>query len=230
MAFNILQENIKILQNLSTHTSDVTCCDFAPNYTLITGSSDKTVRVWKWLPGSGYTENSYSPLRGHKYGVTCVRVSPQGSMLASTSIDGTAVLWNLHSGAKIHTMVQMNGDAIRVCRFAPDSSVLVTAGDNGAICIWDLVHRSLIRTIFHHEGTTQSLAFTPDTQFLISACSLEVIRVWSMQDLIDTANDNTCTSLAVVDNAHDLGILCIDVSGVIIADGINIFLTMSILF
>lgn len=45
-----------------------------------------------------------------------------------------------------------------------------------------------------------------------------------MQDLIDTVNDNTCTSLAVVDNAHDLGILCIDVSSIIIADGIDSFI------
>uniref|UniRef100_A0A1Y1JZX4 WD repeat, SAM and U-box domain-containing protein 1 n=2 Tax=Photinus pyralis TaxID=7054 RepID=A0A1Y1JZX4_PHOPY len=216
MALVILSENVHVVQTLTRHTSDVTCCDFAPNFTLITGSSDKTVRVWKWVPQSGYEENSYSPLRGHKYGVTCVRVSPQGSMLVSTSIDGTAVLWNLHAGTKIHTMVQMNGDAIRVCRFAPDSSVLVTAGDNGAICIWDLVHRSLTRTIFHHEGTTQALAFTPDSQYLISACSLEVISVWSMQDILETAGEDSCSSLAVIDNAHDLGILCMDISPVIL--------------
>lgn len=37
-------------------------------------------------------------------------------MLASASVDGTAVLWNLHSTRKLYTMVQVNGDAIRVCR------------------------------------------------------------------------------------------------------------------
>ncbi|KAF5304797.1 hypothetical protein FQR65_LT07814 [Abscondita terminalis] len=218
MAFTITPENIHVVQTLNKHASDVTCCDFAPNFTLITGSSDKTVRVWRWLPGSGYVEHSYSPLKGHKYGVTCVRVSPQGSMLASTSIDGTAVLWNLHTGTRIHTMVQMNGDAIRVCRFAPDSSVLVTAGDNGAVCIWDLIHRSLTRTIFHHEGTTQALAFTPDSQYLISACSLEIISIWCMQEVLETAGDGACLPLAVIDNAHDLGILCMDISSVIISD------------
>lgn len=82
---------------------------------------------------------------GHKYGVTYVKVSPQGSMLISSSIDGTAILWNLHSSNKIHTFTQVNGDAIRICKFSPDSTVIVTGGDNGAICIWDLVHKSLIR-------------------------------------------------------------------------------------
>lgn len=79
--------------------------------------SDKTVRIWDWVPGSGYVERSDSPLRGHKYQVTCVRISPQGAMLASASVDGTAILWNLQLGVKLYTMVQVNGDAIRVCRW-----------------------------------------------------------------------------------------------------------------
>ena len=42
-------------------------------------------------------------------------------------------------------MVQVGGEAVRVCRFSPDSTLLATAGDNGQVCIWDLVHRNLIR-------------------------------------------------------------------------------------
>ncbi|CAH0551749.1 unnamed protein product [Brassicogethes aeneus] len=210
MSINI--QNVKILQTLRVHTSDVSTCDLAPNFTLVTGSSDKTVRIWDWVPGSGYVQRVTSPLRAHKYQVTCVRISPQGSLFASASVDGTAVLWNLHFSKKLFTMTQVNGDSIRVCSFAPDSSILVTAGDNGAICVWDLVHKSLIRTLIQHEGTTQSLAFTPDSQYLVSACTLQVVRVWYVQDLVDTTNDTNCTSVAKLDNALDMGVFCIDVS------------------
>jgi WD40 repeat protein len=86
------------------------------------------------------------------------------------------------------------------------------------VCIWDLVHRSLIRTIFEHEGTTQSLAFTPDSQYLISACSLEVLRVWYVQDLVDTTSDTACNPIAKCDNAHDLGVFCVDVNKTISVD------------
>lgn len=41
--------------------------------------SDKTVRVWRWVAGSGYREEPFSPLLGHRYGVTSVRVSPKVS-------------------------------------------------------------------------------------------------------------------------------------------------------
>lgn len=124
----------------------------------------------------GYEEASFSPLMGHKYGVTCVKVSPQSTMLASASIDGTTQLWNLrvkylndllylilslfldilinssdHSfliqtGSKIHTMVQVGGESVRTCKFSPDSTNLVTAGDNGQVCLWDLIRRTLIRS------------------------------------------------------------------------------------
>ncbi|KAK9723454.1 U-box domain [Popillia japonica] len=215
VAMTLPCDHVKILQRLPAHTSDVTSCDFAPNFNLVTGSSDKTIKIWEWIPSKGYVQRDFSPLRGHKYGVTCVKVSPQGSMLATASVDGTAVLWNLHSGTKIYTMTQVNGDAIRVCRFAPDSSILATGGDNGAICFWDLIHRSLIRTLFNHEGTTLGLAFTPDAMYAISGCTLEILNVWSMQDVGDTTKDDLCEPVASQDNSHDLGVMCVDASPLI---------------
>lgn len=61
---------------------------------------DKRVRVWEWQPGTGYVEAYFSPLMGHKYGVTSVKVSPQSTMLATSSIDGTTLLWNLRVSFK----------------------------------------------------------------------------------------------------------------------------------
>ncbi|XP_066142356.1 WD repeat, SAM and U-box domain-containing protein 1-like isoform X2 [Euwallacea fornicatus] len=212
MLNGVIGRNASVLKNLKGHTSDVNYCDFAPNFTLVTGSSDKTIRIWDWINGSGYVERQQSPLRAHKYQVTCVRVSPQGSMMASASVDGNALLWNLHSLTKLYTMTQVNGDPIRVCSFSPDSTLLVTAGDNGAVCIWDLVHKILIRTLFEHEGTTLGLSFTPDSQFLITACSLEVVKVWHVQDLIDTTTENSCCPLMRLDNIHDMGVFSIDIS------------------
>lgn len=75
------------------------------------------------------------------------------------------------------------------------------------------------RTIFEHEGTTQSLAFTPDSQYLVTACSLEFIRVWYVQDLMDTTNEEPCIPIAKLDNAHDMGVFCVDISKHIKFDG-----------
>ncbi|XP_031788789.1 WD repeat, SAM and U-box domain-containing protein 1 isoform X1 [Nasonia vitripennis] len=206
--------DVQILQTLTTHTSDVNAVDFAGESILVTGSGDKRVRVWEWQPGAGFTEASFSPLLGHKYGVTSVKVSPQLTMLASASIDGTTQLWNLRSGTKIHTMVQAGGEAVRICRFSPDSSLLVTAGDNGQVCLWDLVRRTLIRCFQKHEGAIQSLSFTPDSNWLLTSCTLGVLQLFCCNEIIEScpSREQDLTVFAQVDDAHDLGVVCCDFS------------------
>ncbi|EZA49221.1 WD repeat, SAM and U-box domain-containing protein [Ooceraea biroi] len=207
--------DVQALQTLTVYTSDVNSVDFAGDCVLVTGSGDKRVRVWEWQPGIGYVEAYFSPLIGHKYGVTSVKVSPQSTMLATSSIDGTTLLWNLRTGTKIHTMVQTSGEAVRVCRFSPDSTLLATAGDNGQVCIWDLVHRNLIRQCFQkHEGAVQSVSFSPDSNWLITSCTLGVLKLFSTAELIDTCapSNQDITELASIDDAHDMGVVCCDFS------------------
>ncbi|XP_011630777.1 WD repeat, SAM and U-box domain-containing protein 1-like isoform X1 [Pogonomyrmex barbatus] len=206
--------DVQALQTLAVYTSDVNSVDFAGDCILVTGSGDKRVRVWEWQPGTGYVEAYFSPLMGHKYGVTSVKVSPQSTMLATSSIDGTTLLWNLRTGTKIHTMVQVGGEAVRVCRFSPDSTLLATAGDNGQVCIWDLVHRNLIRCFQKHEGAVQSLSFSPDSSWLITSCTLGVLKLFSTAELIDTctSSNQDIVELVSIDDAHDMGVVCCDFS------------------
>ncbi|KYM78707.1 WD repeat, SAM and U-box domain-containing protein 1 [Atta colombica] len=212
--------DVQALQTLTVYTSDVNSVDFAGDCILVTGSGDKRVRVWEWQPGNGYVEAYFSPLMGHKYGVTSVKVSPQSTMLATSSIDGTTLLWNLRTGTKIHTMVQVGGEAVRVCRFSPDSTLLATAGDNGQVCIWDLVHHtmrhiiSICRCFQKHEGAVQSLSFSPDSSWLITSCTLGVLKLFSTAELIDTctSSNQDIAELVSIDDAHDMGVVCCDFS------------------
>lgn len=42
-----------------------------------------------------FEERSFSPLDAHKYSVNYVEFSPCGSMLASCSLDGSTIIWNI---------------------------------------------------------------------------------------------------------------------------------------
>ncbi|KZC07174.1 WD repeat, SAM and U-box domain-containing protein 1 [Dufourea novaeangliae] len=211
---------VQVLQTLKVHTSDVTSVDFASDCVLVTGSGDKRIRVWQWRACSGYVEACFSPLLGHKYGITSVKVSPRSTMLASASIDGTTLLWNLRVGSKIHTMVQTGGEAVRVCRFSPDSTLLVTAGDNGQVCVWDLIRQTMIHTLStyrcfqQHDGSVQSVCFSPDSSWLITCCTLGVLKLFSTADIIDSciSDKQTVTAFAWIDDAHDLGVVSCDFS------------------
>ncbi|XP_047103130.1 WD repeat, SAM and U-box domain-containing protein 1-like [Schistocerca piceifrons] len=202
-------KRVKTLQILQSHKSDVITCDFGGNHALASGSGDKKIWVYDWHPGLGYIETPYSPLLGHKYGVTSVRFSPQGTMLATSSIDGTTALWNVQTGNRIHTFVQTNGVAVRVSRFAPDCSLLISAGDDGSVCVWSIRHKNLVRTFQPHEGTIQAVAFAPDSCYYITACSQGVMKLWEV-----TNEEETINSLISVDDVHDLGVTGCDFSPV----------------
>ncbi|XP_076377154.1 WD repeat, SAM and U-box domain-containing protein 1 isoform X4 [Megalopta genalis] len=207
--------DVQALQTLAVHTSDVTTVDFASNCVLVTGSGDKRIRVWQWRACSGYVEACFSPLMGHKYGITSVKVSPRSTMLASASIDGTTLLWNLRTGLKIHTMVQVGGEAVRVCRFSSDSMLLATAGDNGQVCLWDLIRRNLIKCFQKHDGAIQSVCFSPDSSWLITSCTFGVLKLFSTADIIDSScmsDKQAITAFAWIDDAHDLGVVSCDFS------------------
>lgn len=54
-------------------------------------------------------------------------LSAQGGVLASGSVDGTMVLWDLSDGSKTNVLSQENGEAIRCCvfRYMKNASVVV---------------------------------------------------------------------------------------------------------
>ncbi len=84
------------IQVLAVHMSDVNSCDFGPRDRLVSASSDHMVRIWKLDANSKqYLEDPRSPLKHHTYAVNEVRFSPQGTMLATGSTDGSTVVWDL---------------------------------------------------------------------------------------------------------------------------------------
>ena len=42
-----------------------------------------------------FQEKPYSPLDGHKYSINHVEFSPCGRMLASCSLDGSVIIWDI---------------------------------------------------------------------------------------------------------------------------------------
>ncbi|KAK8406697.1 hypothetical protein O3P69_007344 [Scylla paramamosain] len=187
------------------HTNDVTSVDFSGRSLLATGSLDKSVRVYKWQIGDKFVEVSYSPLLGHTYGVNSVNFSPFGSKLASASIDGSTIIWDVKSGERLCSLLPASEAAVRVCAFSPNSALLATGGDDDMAGIWDVSTLSLLRRMCGDESTVTSLSFTPDSCYLATGSSGGELRVWD-------ARYGHSVPLAVKAEAHDLGVSSIHFS------------------
>ena len=56
------------------------------NNKLKNDSSDKTVRLFRWEVGKGFTEDANSPFVGHKYAVTRAVFSPKVGLKINVKI------------------------------------------------------------------------------------------------------------------------------------------------
>ncbi|GLB40924.1 putative WD40 repeats [Lyophyllum shimeji] len=86
------------------------CAGFADSNTLVTGSSDYTVRLWKVSRGSSGSASTASGItlshimRIHTDEVTCVTASRTWSLVLSGSKDGSAAIWDLNKGIYVRSI------------------------------------------------------------------------------------------------------------------------------
>ena len=79
-----------------------------------------------------------STLVGHEGKVYHLAISPDGTVLASASQDGTAKLWNVATAQLRHTLRGHAGE-VNCVAFAPDGKELATASDDRTVRFWDPV-------------------------------------------------------------------------------------------
>jgi serine/threonine protein kinase/WD40 repeat protein len=73
-------------------------------------------------------------LVGHEAPVTSVALSPDGKVLASGSMDKTAILWSLQTDQPIRTLDLY--DEVNSVTFSPDGEILMVGGQNGYEAGW----------------------------------------------------------------------------------------------
>jgi WD40 repeat protein len=120
----------ELITTLKGHT-DWVCLAWTPDgNTLISGSSNHLIRKW-----STTTWKQIEVLDGHTNVVFGIAISPNGRILASSSLN-TAQLWNLDNSQPITSL--HHASTVATVSFSANGKLLATSCDDNKAYTWDV--------------------------------------------------------------------------------------------
>jgi WD40 repeat protein len=150
-----------MLYQLASQEPWISCIAFSPDDQFLAYSTGKSIYVHH-LTG----QRKRIPLE-ENHGAVTVAFSPDGRLLASSSMGSTAYLWELPSG---HLKAELRGhrQAVPGVAFAPDGKTVVTGGHDARMKFWNLATHQELMTLtldgvhcshrFSTDGTTLAVS------------------------------------------------------------------------
>jgi len=153
---------------LAGHTHSVRAIS-AHGDTLVSGSYDSTVRVWKISTGE-----QLHVLHGHSQKVYSVVLDHKRNRCISGSMDSLVKIWDLDTGACIHTL---EGHSLLVGLLDLRDERLVSAAADSTLRIWDPESGKCKSTLMAHTGAIT--CFQHDGRKVISG-SEKTVKMWDI--------------------------------------------------
>lgn len=139
---------------------------------LITGSSDKLLRVWNLANLA--MERQYA---GHAGPVTATALSPNGQVLVSGSADATIRFWNQASGKESALVLGHTAPVTSLSINAAGNQLASTAED-GTVKLWALP--PITPKALAHPDQVTCLALTPDGAKALTGGADRQVRLWNL--------------------------------------------------
>ena len=202
---NIWDINEKeIILRLTGHRSAVWALIENSDGYLISGSSDKTIKVWDV---ANRKENCLITLKGHKGTVFCLAELEKNKII-SGSDDATLRVWNIFDKKQpcILTMIDPNKSKINCLITFKISNFVLTGNDDNLIKIWNINPDTGFVTNFleGHSCTVWCMSTLSDEEILASGSSDNMIKIWDMINLkllfTLKGHENTISSITALRN------------------------------
>jgi WD40 repeat protein len=163
-----------ITKTLPGHEGPITSLSFsADNTKLISGSADKTARVWNLADNK-----ELAKFVGHANTVTGVALNSNGTQAASGAADNTLKVWNVADAKEIANCAGHTG-AISDVAFTPNNQSVISASADQTIRLWNPANGQQAGAIPYGQPVT-AMALSFDGTKIAATGSDNNVRVYQL--------------------------------------------------
>ncbi|NJR40749.1 MAG: hypothetical protein HC781_20330 [Leptolyngbyaceae cyanobacterium CSU_1_4] len=199
----------RCLKTLQERSGQVRRVLFSPQGNLLaTNSNDNTVKLWDVSPlypqplgekGSETAEKSSEKrslsssvsrlrtLQGHSRRVYGIAFSSNGQHLITGSEDQTIRLWEIGTGECLRVLSGHDRFVLAVAYLTGKTSgkelspdLIASGSDDQTIRLWNAFTGECLQVLTGHTGWVQTLAFSPDGNWLASGSTDTTLKLWDL--------------------------------------------------
>ena len=150
----------------------VRCLAFSPRGRwLAAGGQGAELALWNLVTGENFLVDQAEP------GVEMIRFSPDESVMAVASWDGSIRLWDT---ASRHELARLSGHSATVSSvtFSADGTVFASGSWDGTVKLWNVRSCKPLDSLKGHSGAVWHVDFSADGRILASAGADGYVRLW----------------------------------------------------
>ncbi|CUG93315.1 WD40 repeat-containing protein, putative [Bodo saltans] len=140
--------------------------------TYLVDTTKQLARPRLWAMGSSQTKTLQS-----NETIKSVAFSPDGTLLATASLENTTTLWRVADGVCKTTLVG-HTNAVMSVAFRPDGTLLATGSWDKTTKLWRVADGVCTATLVGHSSDLWSVAFSPDGTLLATSSNDKTTKLW----------------------------------------------------
>ena len=144
--------------------------------TVISCSTDQTVRVWDTLTGQQKFQ-----LNGHTGAVHAIAMSPDENFAVSSGADGTMRLWDIVGGRQLKQLTTYTSTMYSVA-VHPQGELIAAAGADRKVHVLEMITGTEQRTLAGHTDYIHSVTFSPNGEQVLSYGYSGQLKLWNTAD------------------------------------------------